>query len=60
MLNDEKDIIRKIVKHERRNSEMDTVALPVTSKVLDWTKFNTDFMSTDRQFSEVRAICDNN
>ena len=55
-------MIRKLVKFERKNSELDLTSVPMTSrsKILDWRYFNTDITSTDRQFDEVKAICDNN
>lgn len=37
--------------------ETDEIELPVTRKVLPWYKFNVDFWSNQRSYSEVADIC---
>ena len=34
--------------------------IPATREELPWYKFNTDFYSNDREYSEVADICDSN
>lgn len=43
---------------ERRASEHDTNIIPLTTEVLDWREFNSDFTSSDRSFSEVESTAE--
>ena len=38
----------------------DNAQIPATREELDWSYFNSDFYSNDRQFSEVEDICEHN
>lgn len=56
--------MRDLCRYERRGSETDLYEIPesdcLTTPVLDWTEFNTDFTSTDRKYDEVAQICQEN
>jgi CBS domain-containing protein len=38
--------------------EVDKEEIPETEKILDWWLFNTDMYSSDREYSEVKEICE--
>jgi len=52
----EKDLMRKLSRMERRGSELDFEDYPPSEIVLDWRKFNSDFKSTNNSITEVMHI----
>jgi CBS domain-containing protein len=38
--------------------EADTVELPITTKVLDWSEFNSDFWSTRRSYDDIATTAE--
>ena len=52
--------MEKIGRMERRGSETDTTQFPTSDHVLEWQAFNSDLYSTERKFSEVERIANEN
>jgi len=56
--------MRDLCRYERRGSELDTNEIPesdcLTTPILDWTEFNTDFHSSERNYDEVAMFCAEN
>ena len=52
--------MRDLCRYERRGSETDLHDIPesdcLTTPILDWTEFNTDFYSTERSYDEVSTM----
>ena len=59
-MRDEVEVMNKLARFERKNSEVNYMELPSSNQVLDWRLFNTDMASTDFKYEKVKAICDNN
>ena len=57
----EKVAMRDLCRFERFGSEIDMTEIPqsdcLTTPILDWREFNSDFYSSERSFSEVEQIC---
>jgi hypothetical protein len=53
--------MRDLCRYERRGSETDMNEIPesdcLTTPILDWSEFNTDFYSSDRTYDEVADFC---
>ena len=53
--------MRDLCRYERRGSEIDLTEIPLsdclTTPIMDWREFNTDFYSSERDFKEVELIC---
>lgn len=43
---------------KKHTGDKDEEDLPLTEKIVDWRKFNTDFQNTQRQYAEVHDICE--
>lgn len=52
----EKDTMSKLNRVERRASELDTHAMPLSDMILNWREFNTDLYSTQHNATEVASI----
>lgn len=56
--NAEKELIKRVARAERGNSELDTHDLPIGELKVNWRYFNSDMYGTDRKVSEVSAIAE--
>lgn len=56
----EKDLMAKVARIERGNSEFDTHDLPVGDRVVDWRYFCSDMYGTDRKWEEIEDIINEN
>lgn len=56
----EKIAMNDLCRYERRGSETDTNEIPesdcLTTPILDWREFNTDFYSSERSSEEVQEV----
>ena len=57
---EEKELMKRVARAERGNSELDTHDLPIGDIKVDWRYFNADVYSTDRKWTEVAEIAENN
>lgn len=51
--NNEAEMNKRLIRVERRASELDTTELPISEKILDWREFNTNLYSTQHTFNEI-------
>ena len=59
-MKDEKELMTRIARHERGNSEFDTHDLPIGDRKVDWRHFNADMYGTDRKWQEIEEIARSN
>ena len=56
--------MRDLCRYERRGSETDMNEIPesdcLTTPIMDWSEFNSDFLSSERTYDEVAMICAEN
>jgi len=50
---DEKSMNKRLIRVERRASELDTTELPVSDILINWREFNTNLYSTQHTFNEI-------
>lgn len=44
---------KRLIRVERRASELDTTELPISEELIDWREFNTNLYSTQHTFNEI-------
>ena len=49
----EQDLMRRVARAERGNSEFDTHDLPIGDRIVDWRYFTADMYGTDRKWEEI-------
>ena len=55
---EEENLMARVARRERGNSELDTTDLPIGDLKLDWRYFNSDVYSTDLSWKEVSKIAE--
>ena len=55
---EEENLMARVARRERGNSELDTTDLPIGDIKLDWRYFNSDVYSTDLSWMEVSKIAE--
>lgn len=53
-------LMKRVSRVERRASECDTTALPLSEVIVDWKHFNTDMQSNDLPWNSIEAIAERN
>ena len=55
-MNDERELMRRVSRIQRGNSEMDTHDYPQGDIVLDWRYFNTDLHGNERDWEDIKFM----
>ena len=53
-------LMKRVPRVERRASECDTTALPLSEVIVDWTHFNIDLHSSDTPWSTIEMTAEKN
>lgn len=56
LLSEEQELMKRVSRIQRGNSELDTNDFPVGELKLDWRYFNTDLYGTERQWEDIKYI----